>query len=74
MRVNSHVLANDSLELADTSSPSQTLASFMTASDVLIDHWRSVSYSARVFMHSEKPKAKRFTPITSICCATYTVN
>ena len=39
--VNSHVLANDSLELADTSSPSQTLASFMTASDVLIDHWRS---------------------------------
>ncbi|RTR33279.1 mechanosensitive ion channel family protein [Shewanella atlantica] len=32
--------ANDSLILADTSSPARTLSSFMSASDVLISHWQ----------------------------------
>lgn len=39
--VNTSVLASDYLEFADTSSPSQTLASFMASSDVVIKHWRS---------------------------------
>lgn len=35
------VRANDSLVLADTSSPARTLSSFMVASDVLINDWQN---------------------------------
>lgn len=45
-------IAGQSLTLADTSSPQSTLASFMAASDVVIEHWQSEKLHLPIAQHA----------------------